>query len=92
VTLASGFVPTTDPIVVAASTLLVAALFNPLRRRVHAIVDRRFTRSHYDTERLIVQFASELRAGGDTEAIAGGLIRVVNQAMEPSAAGLWVRK
>lgn len=92
VTLASGFVPTTDPIVVAATTLLVAALFNPLRRRVHAIVDRRFNRSHYDTERLIEKFASELRDGGDTEAIAGGLIRVVNQAMEPSAAGLWVRK
>jgi hypothetical protein len=92
VALVSGFLPTRDPVVVAGTTLLVAALFNPVRKRVQAVVDRRFNRSRYDTERLIERFAGELRDGGDPEEVGVGLIRVVNQAMEPKATGLWVRQ
>ena len=85
------FVPTDDPLVVAVSTLAVAALFNPLRRRVQAMVDRRFNRSRYDAERVIAGFAGTLRERVNPEAVIDGWVGVVSDTMQPASVGVWVR-
>lgn len=77
---------------VAASTLAVAALFNPLRRRVHSLVDRRFNRSTYDTEKVMHAFAVSLRDEIDVDEVIDGWIDVVEETMEPASVGLWVRE
>lgn len=80
-----------DPLVVAATTLGVAALFNPLRRRVQKAVDRRFNRSRYDAERVMDEFATSLRDEVDEEAVVDGWRGVVVETMHPSSVGVWVR-
>ena len=80
-----------SPIVVAAMTLGVAALFNPLRRRVQRVVDRRFNRSRYDAERVVDQFADSLRDRTDAGDLVGGWVAVVSETLQPSSVGLWVR-
>jgi hypothetical protein len=82
---------TDSPLTVAASTLAVAALFNPLRRRVQAGVDRRFNRSRYDAERVMDRFSGSLRDEVDPDRVISGWVSVVNQIMRPAAAGVWVR-
>lgn len=79
------------PLVVAATTLGVAAAFNPLRRRVQRWVDRRFNRSRYDAERVLDAFAVSLRDRVDAEDVVSGWIAVVSETMHPSSAGVWVR-
>lgn len=86
----SGDAP--PPLVVAASTLLVAALFNPLRRRISRSVDRRFNRSRYDAEQVIDQFGQSLRDGSDTSEVLDGWVGVVSDTMEPSSLGVWLRE
>lgn len=78
-------------IFVAGSTLAVAALFNPLRRRLQRLVDRRFNRARYDAERVTAEFGSHLRVESDLGEIVEGWLRVVDQTMRPSALGVWVR-
>jgi hypothetical protein len=80
-----------EPLVVAGTTLAVAALFNPLRRRVQLAVDRRFNRSRYDTERVMDEFAGTLREQLDMGGIAEGWTRVVSDTMQPSTLGIWIR-
>ncbi len=80
-----------DPLVVAASTLVVAALFNPLRTRVQAIVDRRFHRSHYDAERTVAGFAGRLRDQLDLPTLTGELRRTTTRAVEPATTEVWLR-
>jgi hypothetical protein len=80
-----------SPLVVAASTLAAAALFNPLRRRVQAIVDHRFNRSHYDAEVVVSVFTGSLRDEVDPKRLLGGWIAVVEETMHPVSAGVWVR-
>jgi len=80
-----------DPLVVAGTTLAVAALFSPLRRRVQSVVDRRFNRSRYDAERVMSQFIGSLRDGVDLENIAGSWRAVVGETMQPSSVGVWIR-
>jgi hypothetical protein len=80
-----------EPWVVAATTLGVAALFNPLRRRVQDWVDRRFNRSHYDAERVIDGFAGSLRDEVDGDEVVEGWVQAVTDTMQPSAMGVWVR-
>lgn len=76
---------------VAASTLTVAVLFNPLRRRVQDWVDRRFNRTAYDTAQVLDGFAGSLRDQIDGEALVDGWLDVVSETMQPSAVGVWVR-
>jgi hypothetical protein len=80
-----------EPWVVAATTLAVAALFNPLRKRIQGWVDRRFNRSRYDAEHVMDEFASSLRDRVDPEGVVDGWVGVVSETMQPSAQGLWVR-
>jgi hypothetical protein len=91
VTLAALIVPASDDIAVAASTLAVAAVFNPLRRRIHSRVERYFNRSKYDAQRLIDRFATSLQGRSDVDGLAQDLIEVVSQAVEPAFAGVWVK-
>jgi hypothetical protein len=80
-----------SPPVVAATTLGVAAVFNPLRRRVQVVVDRRFNRSRYDAERVMDDFAGSLRDRTDAGEVLDGWVEVVADTMQPSKVGLWVR-
>ena len=79
-------------IAVAGSTLLVAALFQPIRRRVQRLVDRRFNRTRYDAERTVAAFAARLRDEVDLEQLRAEIIATVNAAVEPSSVALWLRE
>jgi hypothetical protein len=79
-----------SPVAVAASTLAAAALFNPLRRRVQRIVDRRFNRAHYDGEATVAAFAGRLRGSVDLTSIREELAATVDQAFEPTQVSVWV--
>ncbi len=76
---------------VAATTLGVAALFNPLRKRIQTWVDRRFNRSRYAAERVMDGFAGSLRARTDSNEIVDGWVGVVTETMQPCAVGVWVK-
>jgi hypothetical protein len=82
---------TDSQLAVAGSTLAVAALFNPLRRRVQATVDHRFNRSRYDAERVMDGFTWSLRDEVDPDRVVAGWMSVVNETMKPIASGVWVR-
>lgn len=91
VALLAVFLPSDDPLAVAIATLAAAALFNPVRRRIHALVDRRFNRSRYDAERVLNGFAGSLRDRVDPDDVVTGWVDVVTNTMEPSAVGVWVK-
>jgi hypothetical protein len=76
---------------VAVSTLVVAMLFQPLRRAIQRPIDRRFNRSHVDAERMIAAFAAGTRDEVDLERLAGETRRVATGAVEPVSTGLWLR-
>jgi hypothetical protein len=76
---------------VALSTLVVAALFQPVRRRVQRVVDRRFDRARIDAERTTTAFAERLRDEVDIEALTDDLDRTVQAAIHPSLIRLWLR-
>ena len=81
-----------SPVAVAASTLAAVALFNPLRVRVQRIVDRRFNRARYDAEITIAAFTTRLRDAVDFETVRTELLEVVNRAVEPAHASVWMRR
>ena len=90
VLLATEVLRFSSPVAVAAATLAAAALFNPLRRRVQRIVDRRFNRAHYDAEATVAAFAGRLRGSVDLASIQEELAATVDQAFEPTHVSVWV--
>jgi hypothetical protein len=90
VLLATGVLRFSSPVAVAASTLAAAALFNPVRRQVQRIVDRRFNRAHYDAEATVAAFAGRLRGSVDLASIQEELSAAVDQAFEPTHISVWV--
>jgi hypothetical protein len=90
VLLATDVLPIKGPVSVAVATLVVAALFNPLRKRVQRVVDRRFNRARYNAETVVAAFTARLRETVDLDAVQRDLAGSVYDAFEPIHVSVWV--
>jgi hypothetical protein len=89
VLLTSAVLPSRTQVAVAVATLVAAALFSPLRRRVQTVVDRRFNRARYNAELTVTAFAARLADTTDLDALSKDLTATVNRALEPAHLSLW---
>jgi hypothetical protein len=92
VLLASLVRPSSSPIVVAGSTLVVAALFHPLRRRVQRVVDRRFNRARYNADQIVAAFAARLQDAVELGTVRDELASTVHAALEPAHLSVWIKE
>jgi hypothetical protein len=92
VLLTTRVLPFHTAVAVAVSTLAVAALFNPLRRRVQHAVDRRFNRARYDADRAVAVFAARLQDAADPDTVHAHLLAAVHQTLEPAHASVWISR
>ena len=90
VLLAGHVLPVHDSVTVAGATLVVAALFNPVRRRVQHVVDHRFNRTRYDAELMTAAFAARLQDATDPDAVQADLVATADLALQPAHLSLWL--
>jgi hypothetical protein len=89
--LVQGLLGTESQLAVAGSTLLVAAAFNPLRRRVQAVFDRRFNRARFDAQREVAAFGDRLQGAVDLSSVTSDLGHVIANTVKPASAAIWIR-
>ena len=89
--LVTRLLPTQSDLGVAAATLGVAALFNPVRRRIQTMVDRRFNRSRYNTQKVMDDFSASLQDRIDSASLVDGWLGVVGETMQPARISVWIR-
>jgi hypothetical protein len=84
-------IPGSGDLAVAGATLAVAAVFDPLRRRLHDLMDRRFNRRHFDAALVMAAFTARIGTVSDTEELVAGLTTALEQTLAPSSVSLWFR-